>query len=243
MSRSTLPLHEVLFSQGFGARRECQGLIAEGLVSVAGAVIDDPFAPVETASLEFTVQGRNWPYHAKALVMLHKPIGYECSMKPTHHPGVMSLLASPLRVRGLQPVGRLDADTSGLLLLTDDGALNHRLTHPKRHVTKTYEVATARPVTDEQVAALCRDLVLRDEPKPVRALAARRTGEQALSLVVDEGRYHQVRRMIAAVGNHCETLHRSAVGSLPLPADLPTGEWCFLGEAEQKLLFTAGTLD
>ena len=98
-----------------------------------------------------------WPYHERALILLNKPAGYECSQKPKHHPSVMSLLPAPLRQRGVQPVGRLDADTTGLLLLTDDGALIHRWTSPKRHVPKVYEVGTAAPVTADQIAAFaCR---------------------------------------------------------------------------------------
>ncbi|HWH84984.1 MAG TPA: pseudouridine synthase, partial [Burkholderiaceae bacterium] len=137
-----MKVHQLLFSQGFGTRRECEALIAHGLFAIDGRICDDPALDVEPAGLSFHVRGEAWPYHAKALVLLHKPADYECSQKPKHHPGVLSLLPPPLRVRGLQPIGRLDADTTGLLLLTDDGALIHRLTSPKKHVPKVYEVGT-----------------------------------------------------------------------------------------------------
>ena len=129
-------LAQLLFSQGFGARRECEGLIASGLVAIGGRVCDDPFHEVEPVGLNFSVRGEPWPYREKALVVLHKPAGYECSQKPKHHTSVMSLLPGPLRRREVQPVGRLDEDTTGLLLLTDDGALIHRLTSPKKHVPR-----------------------------------------------------------------------------------------------------------
>ncbi len=160
--------------------------------------------------------------------MLHKPAGYECSQKPRHHPSVLSLLPPPLRTRGVQPVGRLDEDTTGLLLLTDDGALIHRLTSPKWHVPKVYEVGTKHPVTDEQIARLLAGVVLDDDPAPVRAAACERTGERALRLTLTEGKYHQVKRMVAAVGNRVETLHRSRFGALALPEALQPGQWQWL---------------
>ena len=125
-------LDRILFSQGWGTRRECEALIRHGWVGVAGAPVDDPGAEFATEGLVYSVRGQRWPFHEKALVMLHKPAGYECSRKPRHHPDVLALLPPPLRTRGVQPVGRLDADTTGLLLLTDDGALIHRWTSPKR---------------------------------------------------------------------------------------------------------------
>jgi len=221
-------LAQVLFSQGFGTRRDCAGLIAAGRVRVGGVLRDDPAAEVDTDGLVFEVDGQRWPYHAKALVLLHKPTGYECSQKPKHHPSVLSLLPAPLRTRGLQPVGRLDEDTTGLLLLTDDGALIHRLTSPKRHVAKVYEVGCRHPVDAGQLERLRAGVVLDDDPAPVRAAACEATGAHALRLTLTEGKYHQVKRMLAAVGNRVETLHRSAFGALQLPADLAPGQWCWL---------------
>jgi 16S rRNA pseudouridine516 synthase len=226
MTRRRTTLAQVLFSQGFGTRRECEGLIAAGFVSLGGQVCDDPWHEIETTDgLEFGVQGQRWPYREKALVMLHKPAGYECSQKPKHHPSVMSLLPSPLRVRGVQPVGRLDEDTTGLLLLTDDGTLIHRLTSPKHHVPKVYEVGCKHEVEAKQVAALLAGVVLDDDPAPVRAAACEAMGTHGLRLTLTEGKYHQVKRMVAAVGNRVESLHRSAFGALHLPGDLAPGQW------------------
>jgi 16S rRNA pseudouridine516 synthase len=219
---------DVLFSQGFGTRRECAALIAHGQVSVGGSTLDDPSAEVDAVGLQFKVQGVIWPYWPRALVLLNKPAGYECSRKPKHHPSVLNLLPHPLRVRGLQPIGRLDEDTTGLLLLTDSGPLIHRLTSPKHHVAKVYEVGTKHPIDEMQLQKLRDGVVLDDDPAPVRAATAERTGDCTLALTLTEGKYHQVKRMLAAVGNRVETLHRSTFGPWALPADLAPGQWRWL---------------
>jgi 16S rRNA pseudouridine516 synthase len=233
-------LAQILFTQGFGSRRVCAGRIAAGTVRVQGEVVDDPGAEFDTEGLVFEVDGRVWPYHEHALILLHKPAGYECSRKPRHHPSVMSLLPQPLRERGVQPVGRLDEDTTGLLLLTDDGALIHRLTSPKHHVPKVYQVDCRHPVGDEQIALLLAGVMLDDDPRPVQALAAERTGERTLALTLAEGKYHQVKRMLAAVGNRVEGLHREAVGGFVLPPELAPGEWRWLSAAELQQLGHCG---
>jgi 16S rRNA pseudouridine516 synthase len=233
-------LAQVLFSQGFGSRRECEGLIVGGFVSVAGAVIDDPFDELDPEGLQFSVRGETWPFRTKALIVLNKPAGHECSQKPKHHPSVYSLLGAPLRRRDVQAVGRLDEDTTGLLLLTDDGSLIHRWTSPKHHVPKVYEIGCKHPVTDDQVQQLLRGVTLIDDPVPVRAAAAEATGVfngpqagglgelHGLRMTLTEGKYHQVKRMVAAVGNRVEALHRSRYGALALPGDLAPGQWRWL---------------
>ena len=229
-------LDDLLFSQGFGTRRECAGLIAAGQVRLAGEKTTDPALDVTPEGLAFEVSGHPWTYYKTALVLLHKPIGYECSQKPKHWPSVMLLLPPPLRQRGVQPVGRLDQDTTGLLLLTDDGTLIHRLTSPKHHVPKVYEVSTARPVDEAQVHRLREGVVLDDDPQPVRAEGCEITGEQTLRLTLVQGKYHQVKRMVAAVGNHCEGLHRSAFGALTLTDGPAPGQWRFVTDAERAAL-------
>jgi 16S rRNA pseudouridine516 synthase len=223
-----LRLSQVLYSQGFGARRECEGLIASGHVTLAGQVCDDPLHEVDPNGLLFGVRGEIWPYHAQALIVMNKPAGYECSQKPRHHPSVYSLLPGPLRRRDVQAVGRLDEDTTGLLLLTDDGALIHRLTSPKHHVPKVYDVGCKHAVDAKQISQLLAGVMLLDEPTPVRAAACEPTGESSLRITLLEGKYHQVKRMIAAAGNRVETLHRSAFGALALPHDLAPGQWHWL---------------
>ncbi len=230
-----LSLAQILFSQGFGTRRDCKALILAGRVELAGVVCLQPDFRVATEDLVFRVDGADWPYHEHALVVLNKPAGYECSQRPTHHPSVLSLLPEPLRRRSVQPVGRLDADTTGLLLLTDDGALLHRLTSPKRHVPKTYLATCVKPVRPEQIERLREGVVLRDDPVPVRAHEVERIDSYRLSLTLTAGRYHQVRRMVAAAGNHVSALHRTRFGVLELPADLAPGQWRFLTGARAVL--------
>jgi 16S rRNA pseudouridine516 synthase len=229
------PISDVLFSQGFGTRRECEALVHAGRVCVDGQAVDDPDARFAVEGLRFSVDGEPWPYQARALLVMNKPAGVECSRQPRHHPGVMTLLPAPLRRRGVQPVGRLDADTTGLLLLTDDGPLIHRLTSPRRHVPKVYEAECAQPLTDDQLSRLRDGVLLNDEPAPLRAAAARRVTETRLALTLTEGKYHQVKRMVAAAGNHVVALHRSHFGALALPADLAPGQWRWLAGAHEVL--------
>ena len=235
-----IALAEMLYSQGFGTRRVCAGLVQQGLVEVGGEVQTDA-AQVLTVytGMPFRVQDTNWEYHPKAYVMLHKPAGYECSQKPTAWPPVYTLLPSPLRTRpstgkqaGVQAVGRLDQDTTGLLILTDDGQQLHRMSSPKHHVPKIYQVTCKHPLEPSQIQRLLDGVVLDDDPKPVRAAACVQTAECSLDLTLTQGKYHQVKRMIAAVGNRVEALHRSQIGDLVLPPDLAAGHWRFL-TAEQ----------
>ncbi len=221
-------LSQLLFSQGFGSRRECEARIAAGEVAIAGVTCTDPNEAFVTEGLVLQVQGHDWPYHEHALIVLHKPVGYECSARPRHHPSVLSLLPAPLRQRGVQPVGRLDEDTTGVLLLTDDGSLIHRLTSPKRHVPKIYEVVTKHEVDEAMLGRLMQGVVLDDDPAPVRAQAAQITGSHGLQLTLTQGRYHQVKRMVAAAGNRVVGLHRSAFGPIQLPPSLLPGQWMWL---------------
>jgi 16S rRNA pseudouridine516 synthase len=217
---------ELLFSQGFGTRRECAALVAHGLLEVEGlGVVADAGRELERAGLWFRVRGgERWPYRERALIVLNKPAGYECSQKPRHHPSVYSLLPAPLRRRGLQAIGRLDEDTTGVLLFTDDGALVHRLTSPKRHVAKVYEVRCKHAVDPAQIERLLAGVLLHDDAQTVAAAACEASGERALRLTLTEGKYHQVKRMVAAVGNRVEALERSAFG--PLRVDgLAPGAW------------------
>ncbi len=210
--------------------------MATGHVAVAGQVCTDPAQPFNTADLHLSVDGVSWPVCDTALVLLHKPAGYECSQRPKHHPSVLSLLPAPLRTRGVQPVGRLDEDTTGLLLLTDDGALIHRLTSPKHHVPKVYQVRCKHAVDDTQLQRLLQGVVLEDDPHPVRAAAARATGTHTLDLTLTAGKYHQVKRMLAAVGNRVEGLHRSQFGQMVLPAGLAQGQWLWLDAAARSAI-------
>ena len=189
----------------------------------------------DAQDLVLRVQGVDWPYQAKAYVMLHKPVGTECSQKPSAYPSVYTLLPAPLRQRpskgavsGVQAVGRLDQDTTGLLLLSDDGQFIHRMSSPKKHVPKVYQVTAKHAVNAAQIERLLAGVVLDDDPRPVRAAACVQLDERRIDLTLTEGKYHQVKRMIAAVGNRVEALHRSRIGGLSLPDDLQPGQWRWL---------------
>jgi 16S rRNA pseudouridine516 synthase len=231
-----MQLERILQKQGFGTRKECRALCWDGRVAVNGQPWDHPFADIDCAGLVLTVDSVDWPYAEFATLMLHKPAGYECSRKPRHHPSVLELLPAPLRERGVQPIGRLDEDTTGLLLLTDDGQLNHQLSSGKRNVPKVYLATTKHPLDAEQVGRLLAGVVLNDEPAPVAAAAAEIAGERLLRLTVTEGKYHQVKRMVAAAGNRVEALHREALGGLSLPAGLKPGEWRWLAAVDLEKL-------
>lgn len=242
-----LPLHDILFRQGFGTRRVCWGLIQKGQVAVGSPpqTVTDPESSWASQGLPLRVQGLDWVCHEPAYLMLHKPAGYECSRRPGAHPGVHTLLPPPLRQRGggaaagVQAVGRLDQDTTGLLLLSDDGAFIHRLTSPRHHVPKVYRVHTARPLDDGQLQRLRAGVMLDGERAPVRAAAAEAFERCALRLTLTEGKYHQVKRMLAAVGNHVEALHRESIGALVLPPELAPGQWRWLDEDDLVRLQSA----
>ncbi|WP_345811442.1 16S rRNA pseudouridine(516) synthase [Paraburkholderia sp. PREW-6R] len=227
-------LESILFTQGFGSRRQCRALIGDGRVSVAGVVCTDANTDFsfDGHDFHFSVDGVDWPYREHAYLLLNKPAGYECSRDPQHHPSVFSLLPPQFAERGVQCVGRLDQDTTGLLLLSDDGKFVHMFTSPKRKVPKVYVATTRHPVNDAQLDALRGGVLLHSEPKPIAVVDAQTRGECMLALTVMEGKYHQVKRMIAAAGNRCEALHRERVGGLALPAALAPGAWQWLDEAD-----------
>ncbi|UCV00769.1 pseudouridine synthase [Acidovorax radicis] len=250
-----MQLQDILYSQGFGTRRVCAGLIQQGWVSVCDSslaseyrVSIDATARFELDGLHLRVQGVDWPYQEKAYVLLHKPAGTECSQKPSTYPSIYTLLPGPLRqrptksaVQGVQAVGRLDQDTTGMLLLSDDGQFIHRMSSPKKHVAKVYQVTTKHPVDGAQVEKLLSGVVLDDDPKPVCAAACEVVESHRLDLTLTEGKYHQVKRMLAAVGNRVEGLHRSRIGGMDLPGDLGPGEWKWLSAVDLQLLTTVSS--
>ena len=227
-----MTLEKILQSQGFGSRKHCRSLILGSRVAIGGETCTDPDTLIETGKLVFSIDGEPWAYREKLYLMLHKPAGYECSHQPQHHQSVFSLLPQPFINRGIQCVGRLDQDTTGLLLLSDDGQFIHQYTSPKKNIPKIYHITAIHPVTPEQAGKLETGVILRDEKTVTKALACRITGERSLSLTITEGKYHQVKRMVAAAGNRVDKLHRSAIGDLVLPDTLPAGHWCFLDKAD-----------
>lgn len=231
-----MKLFRALQSQGFGTRRECIARVRHGEVEVNGVVCDDPEAEVDPAGLLLTLDGTSWRYRDKVYLVLHKPPGYECSRQPIHNPSVFSLLPVPLLQRGVQCVGRLDQDTTGLLLFSDDGDFLHRMISPKKGVPKLYRVRCRHPLSEDMLLALRSGVQLHDEPSAIAALACEQVSSHELLLTLGEGKYHQVKRMVAAAGNRVEALHREAIGGLRLPADLPQGEWRWLDETDLRTL-------
>jgi 16S rRNA pseudouridine516 synthase len=229
---SKQPLERILQAQGFGTRKWCAGLVADGEVRIGNEIATDPRAAFETAGLEFCVYDEPWLYREHVYIALHKPADYECSRKPSHHPGVLSLLPEQFANRDVQPVGRLDHDTTGLLLMSDDGSFIHKQSSPKHHVPKVYVATTHDPVTPQLVDQLLKGVKLHDEPAPLAAELCEQLDEHRLKIVLEQGKYHQVKRMLAAAGNHCTALCRTQIGELTLEAlGLAEGEWCYLDEA------------
>ncbi len=227
-----MQLERILHSQGFGSRKLCRILCHDERIAVNGEICDDPSADFATEGLVLAVDGEVWPYQEKAYLMLNKPAGYECSLKPQHHPGVHALLPAPLRERGVQNIGRLDEDTTGLLLFSDDGQFIHRMSSPKWKVHKIYAVTTRHPIDARQTTALVQGVQLHDEPAPIAALDCVAVESHRLHLTLGEGKYHQVKRMVAAAGNRVEALQRIAIGGLYLPDDLPVGAWRWLDPSD-----------
>lgn len=215
-------------------RREAQRAIRQGRVTVDGRVVTAPES--------------KWPQSARVALdgaetaggyvylMLHKPAGVLSATEDARQPTVLELLPEALRRRGLFPVGRLDKDVTGLLLLTDDGALGHALTSPRRHAEKVYEVTVDGALGEDDRAALARGLVLGDGTvcRPARLEL---TGEARVGLLtLREGKYHQVKRMMAALGKPVTALKRISMGGVALDAALAPGEWRELTQEERAQL-------
>lgn len=235
MAKKT-PLERILHSQGFGSRKACRILVRKHHVTVNGEPCDDPFAEFDTENLHFTVDDEAWQFKEKAYLMLNKPAHYECSHKTLHHPSIYSLLPHPLVERDVQCIGRLDEDTTGLILLSDDGQFIHRMSSPKWKVPKIYEVHCKYPVDEAQIKKLLEGVQLIDEPAPIAALACEQISSHVLHMTLAEGKYHQVKRMVAANSNRVEALKRIQIGEVHLPKDLAEGEWRWLTEEEFKAL-------
>jgi 16S rRNA pseudouridine516 synthase len=230
---ATMPLASMLQSQGFGSRRWCRELVEAGDVVVNGATLRDPDVRVPLHDLVFSVYGESWTYRAKLYLCLNKPAGVECSRKPQVHRGVLSLLPDQFSRRDVQPVGRLDHDTTGMLLLSDDGAFIHAQSSPKRHVPKVYVATTQDAVTSALIDSLLKGVQLHDEPAPLAAIYCHMVDSHQIEIILEQGKYHQVKRMLAAAGNHCRALQRVAIGGLTLESlRLADGEWCYLDESE-----------
>lgn len=235
-------LDKLLSNLGYGSRREIQALVRAGRVRLDGEVPLGAEVKVEASSAlpgRLTVDGRPVDPPPGIALMLHKPLGATCSHKEAG-PLVYDLLPARWRARepAISTVGRLDKDTSGLLLMTDDGGLLHRIISPRAEIAKRYVADLARPLRgDEGETFASGSLMLDGEEKPLLPAGLEPIGPTRARLTITEGRYHQVRRMFAAVGNHVEALHRDRIGGLDLPGDLAPGAWRILSASEIGAVF------
>ena len=228
-------LDKLLSGTGLWSRKQVRELVRQGRVTAQGQSVsrtEDKFDP-ETAGLR--VDGAAVDCAPFVYLMLHKPVGLLSATGDKRQKTVLDLLPAHLRRRGLSPVGRLDKDTTGLLLLTDDGALAHRLLSPKSHVDKVYLARTEGRVDQSDVEALAAGLVLEDGLRCLPAGLEPLEGEECL-VTLREGKYHQVKRMLAARGKPVLALHRLSMGPLKLDPCLSPGQWRPLTEAETAAL-------
>lgn len=227
---------------GYGSRNEVARMAKAGSIILDAAELLDvtkriPVTPDLPTRME--VGGKALDPIAGMVILMNKPLDMTCS-HAEDGPLVYDVLPERWRRRhpGISTVGRLDKQTSGLLLLTDDGDLLHRVISPKRHIKKTYRVKLARPLDGiEGDLFASGHLMLEGDDKPLAPAELEVVSETEAVLVIREGRYHQVRRMFAAVGNHVEELHRECVGGLSLPDGMAPGQWKLLVEAEKALIF------
>lgn len=225
------PLAKYVASLGYGSRREVMEMMTHGRVTSRAGVALGPDDACEHADI--LVDGEPLDPPHGVVLMLHKPVGYVCSTKDANQL-VYDLVPRRFLHRSpiIASIGRLDADTSGLLLMTDDGALNHLITAPRSRVPKVYDVTLASALRGDEAEIFgSGTLLLKSEDAPLKPAALEVIGERQARVTLREGRYHQVRRMFAAVGNRVESLHRSSVGGLTLD-DLPAGHWRVLTAEE-----------
>lgn len=224
-----MQLLKYLQAQGLGSRKQCLALIADEAVQINDRVCSDARMDIDLLNVRsLQIDKVNLipvplPYF---YILLHKPADYETSHKPQYYPSVFNLLPEPLRHLNMQAVGRLDADTTGVLILTNDGQFNHRCTSPKHKLPKIYRVSLKHAADDKLCTVLKNGVLLHDDNETVQAEAAELIDAHTLLLTITSGKYHQVKRMVAAAGNRVSALHRSAFGSWQAD-DLPIGDWRF----------------
>lgn len=226
-------LDKFLCEAGAGTRSEVKQLIKKGAVTVNGEVEKAADRKVKEED-HVTLHGRTLFFQKFRYYLLHKPSGVITATEDSRERTVMELLQG-IDTRDLFPVGRLDKDTEGLLLLTNDGALAHRLLSPRKHVDKTYLVRTKLPLSEEAAGRLAEGVDIGDEKITMPAIV-KRLGDTELELTIREGRFHQIKRMLSAVDNEVVYLKRLSMGTLRLPADLTPGAYRALTEEELRQL-------
>lgn len=214
-------------SQGLGSRKDVVKGIHQGKLWIRGEIVNNPNTLFDLEDLHFRWDKKEFIYAEHLLIVMHKKLGEECSHQPQHHRSVFDRLPSHLIKRGVQAVGRLDVDTSGVLLFTDDGELNHKMCSPKYDKEKVYYLRCEQKLNEEAVKRLVEGVELRKEQKIFKAKSVELKGDGSLVLSITEGKYHQVRRMIAAIGNKVIELHRMKFAEYDCDG-LKPGEWKIL---------------
>lgn len=206
---------KILAKGGHGNRKTLEKLIEDRSVMVQDSIVSDPKQCFDTDDLTYTILNTRFEYYENVYIALNKPSGYECSHSPVSHKSVYELLPEYLVNRGLQACGRLDADTTGLLLLTDDGKFNHKITSPKSKISKTYLVTLKHKIENLFLNTLSNGVFLNDNPgQKVVPLEVVCADDYRIRIKISEGKYHQVKRMVAAASNRVVNLHRESISNL-----------------------------
>lgn len=215
------------------SRKEARRAIHASKVEVNGEVWKDTGKHLP-AGAQVLLEGEQLTLQGERYIMLNKPAGVVSATQDSEHPTALDLLPAELTevARNLHIAGRLDADTTGLLLLTTDGKWSHRVTSPRVECPKTYRVNLSTPILDSTIKALETGVMLHQDPKPTKPAQVKVLEPKLVELIISEGRYHQVKRMLAAAGNHVEALHRQRIGDIILDSALEPGDYRELTENE-----------
>lgn len=227
-------IDKIIASQGQYSRKEVKALIAKGRIAVDGRVVSSSSEKADPLTTQISIDGKSLAFKRNLYLMLHKPKGYVSATEDRDHPTVLELVPQEYRGRNLFPAGRLDRDTTGLMIITDDGVLAHNILAPKKHVPKLYHVELDIPVTEEMRLGFSEGVMLNDGVSKAADLI--KTGEKTAEVTLREGRYHQIKRMFGCFGAEVVELKRLGMGRLTLPEDLAEGECREMSEEELALL-------
>ena len=227
-------IDKIIASQEQYSRKEVKALIAKGRIAVDGRVVSSSSEKADPLTTQISIDGKPLAFKRNLYLVLNKPKGYVSATEDRDHPTVLDLVPQEYRGRGLFPAGRLDRDTTGLMIITDDGVLAHNILAPKKHVPKRYHVELDIPVTEEMRLGFSEGVMLNDGICKAADLV--KTGEKTAEVTLREGRYHQIKRMFGCFGAEVLELKRLGMGRLTLPEDLAEGECRELSEEELALL-------
>lgn len=227
-------IDKIIASQGQYSRKEVKALIAKRRIAVDGRIVSSSSEKADPMTMLLTVDGKPLEFKRNLYLVLNKPKGYVSATEDREHPTVLELVPQEYRGRDLFPAGRLDRDTTGLMIITDDGVLAHNILAPKKHVPKRYHVELDIPVTEEMRLGFSEGVMLNDGV--CKAADLIKTGEKTAEVTLREGRYHQIKRMFGCFGAEVMELKRFGMGELTLPEDLAEGECREMSEEELALL-------